>query len=250
MTDDWPDGAPDLVLALHDTKLVLSQRLFQWSLGGPTLEDDAGAVSMGSDELGHARQLGRNLEKQGRDPDWLQGHRDPGAFASPAPLDEPLRDWDRFQVVAGLVDRAAWYLTDALTLDDLAGLVRKMGEDEFFHQEYHDARLEAHARRDPDLVEAVLDEALPGVLALLGPARDPDPLVEAGAVDRPAGDLRDAYRADLEELVEGTKVDVPAFEGPDPDAWDPARRRVAPGGPDEDLLSELRGQANEGFALR
>lgn len=250
MTEEWPDEALDLVQALHDTKLVLSQRLFQWSLGGPTLEDDAGAVSMGSDELGHARQLARGLEKRGRDRDWLRGHREPAEFASAAPLDEPVRDWERFQVVAGLVDRAAWYLLDALTLDEVEALVRKIGEDEFFHQEYHDARLEARAASDPDLVADVLDETLPGVLSLLGPARDPDPLVEAGAVDRPAADLREAYRADLEELVEGTKVTVPAFEGPDADAWDPARRRVAGGGPDEALVEELQGEANRDYAIR
>jgi ring-1,2-phenylacetyl-CoA epoxidase subunit PaaC len=250
VTDAWSEDAVDLVAAIHDTKLVLSQRLFEWSLGGPTLEDDAGAVSMGSDELGHARQLGRTLQKAGVDEERVALDRPPAAWASASPLDTAVDDWERFQVTAGLVDRAAWYLLDAVQLEDLSGLLRKMGEDEFFHLEYHDARLGAHGARDPDLVADVLEETLPGVLALLGPVRDRDPLVEAGVVDRSASELREAYRADLEEALEGDDVEVPPFEGPDPGAWDPTRRRVDEGGPEEELLRTIRGERNRDYALR
>lgn len=255
MGEDWPEAGVQLVQALADTKLVLSQRCFEWLLAGPSLEDDIGHVSIGQDELGHARQLVLQLEKQGLDGDRLRGAREPGEFASCSVLDESPPDWPTFVVRAAVTDRAAWYLLDAIQHEDLTGLVRRMGEDEWFHLSYWDARLRALADDDRDRLGKLLADALPHALALLGPAdhtADADPLVAAGFTDRPARELRDAFLAHLDDLLAdaGVPLDDVDRDAPTADGWDPARRRMGEGSLSPKLVATLQGRANEEFTIR
>lgn len=258
MSDDegtWPAGAADLVQAIADTKLVLGQRAFAWTLAGPSLEDDVGGVSMGQDEVGQVRQLFRLLEKQGRDPEWLQGARGTDELANDAALDAEPESWTAFLVAAALADRAAWYQLDAIQHPDLKGLVDRIGQDEWFHLAYHDARLRTLAASDPAGLQKALEAALPGVLAALGPAThdgEHDPHVASGFTDRPATELREALLTHLDELLDETDVSLDGVDrqGPAETGWDPVRRRVGAGGVAEAFLRQLRGEANAEFAIR
>ena len=249
---DWPDGAADLVQAVADTKLLLSHRFAQWSLAGPSLEDDIGGASAAQEEIGHARQLFRLLEGQGRDGDWLRGDREPAEFANASCLDHVGDDWVAFLAAVGPADRAAWYLLDAVDHDDFRGLVEKMGEDEYFHLEYHDARLETLAEERPDAVGAALAEALPGALALLGPAGREDPLYhDAEFLDRDVNGLRGSFADHYRSLLDGTDVPTGAvdWDAPAADDWDPVRRRAGGGGISSSDADMLAGRANREFLV-
>ncbi|MFC6763743.1 Phenylacetic acid catabolic protein [Natrinema soli] len=251
---EWPEPAVDYVQAITDTKLILGHRYAEWSLSGPSLEDDIGGASAAQEEIGHVRQLMRELEAQGRDADWLNGARELDEFANAACLDRLDGEWPSYIASVAPADRAAWYLLDAIDRDDMDGLITKMGEDEYFHLEYHDARLETLAEEDPETIQQTLEQTLPQALALIGPVaydEDADPLFDAGFTDRPIAEIRESYIqhyrdlfADTDVSLEGVDWDAPAL-----DEWDETRRRVGTDSISENDARQLRGEENELFAM-
>lgn len=254
MSDDWPEPAVDYVQAIYDTKLLLGHRYAQWSLSGPSLEDDIGGASAAQEEIGHVRQLARELEGQGRDADWLSGDREPDEFANAACLDRIDGDWATYIASIAPADRASWYMLDAIDRDDLDGLITKMGEDEYFHLEYHDARLETMAEKEPETIQRTLETTLPQALALIGPAAhdaDEDPVYGAGFTDRSVAELREAFADHYRELFEGTDVSLADvdWEAPALEEWDETRRRVDGDSIGETDVRQLRGTENELFVM-
>ncbi|WP_101296788.1 Phenylacetic acid catabolic protein [Halegenticoccus soli] len=250
---EWPAEAVDYVQAIADTKLLLSHRYAEWMLTGPSLEDDIGGASTAQDEAGHVRQLFRLLEQQGRDGEWLEGDRAPEEFRNAATLDATRDSWVEHLVAVATADRAAWYMLDSIASDDFRGLARKIGEDEYFHLEYHDARLATLADDRPEELQGAFEDALPKALAFVGPESydaDSDPVVRSGFADRSAADLRDALVAHYARLFDGTSVSLDGVDrdGPTQDEWDEARRRVGDGAIDQSVVDALTGVRNEEFA--
>jgi ring-1,2-phenylacetyl-CoA epoxidase subunit PaaC len=250
----WPSEGVDLVQAVADTKLLCSQRYAEWMLAGPALEDDIAGASAAQDEIGHVRQLFRLLSNQGREQAWLEGEREPAEFANVASLDEKPDTWIGMIAAADAAERAAWYCLDAIDHEDVDALATRIGQDEYFHLEHLDGRVETLAVDHPDELEAALETALPPALALLGPQSwddDGDPLVEAGFTDRSSADMRAAFRRTYEDLVDGTDVSLDGvdWDAPDPEAWNAERRRVDGGGIDRGTLESLRGTANAEFRI-
>lgn len=249
---DWPDHAVDYVQAIADTKLVLSQRYAERMLAGPSLEDNIAGASAAQDEAGQVRQLFRLLEQQGVEREWLHNERSPEEYANAASLDDPADNWTEFLVQSALTDRAAWLLLDAIVAEGFEGMVQKMGEDEYFHLEHHDGRLETLAEDDSEALEAAFAEYLPDVLAFVGPAdydADSDPLLEAEFTDRSAAEIHDALIGHYEELLADTDVDVPDAEAPSEDDWNAERRRVGGGSVEEEVVTELQGVRNKAFSM-
>ena len=255
MSDDgWPEPAVDYVQAIADTKLLLGQRYGEWMLKGPNLEDDSSGASNAQDEIGQVRQLFRLLTRQGVDDDWLESERDPEEYANAATLDAEAEAWPTFIVQAALTDRAAWLLLDAIDHDDFTGMVQKMGEDEYFHLEHHDGRLETLAADQPEAIEAALKEYVPQIMAFIGPSThdaESDPLAAAGFTDRPTAEIRRALLDHYATLFEGTDVSVPRLDDgvPDPEAWGATRRRVGDGHVDADVVDQLQGVSNSEYVI-
>lgn len=251
-SDAWPAEAVDVVQTIADTKLLLSLRYSEWMLSGPALEDDIAGANAAQDELGHIRQLFQLLQDQGREREWLEGDRAPEEFANAQTLDTPTDDWVTHVVQVATADWAAWLLLDAITHEDFS-VVRKIGEDEYFHLQHHDGRLESLADTDPDALQSAFEETLPGVLAFIGPSEydgDADPLVQNSFVDRSAAELRDAFMAHYEELLDGTDVSLAGIDSDHPsrEEWDSERRRTGGGGLSSEVVDVLRGVQNEEFA--
>ena len=255
MSDEWPGGAADFVQAIADTKLLLSHRYAQWMLAGPVLEDDIAGASLAQDEMGHVRQLFRLLGEQGRDQDWLEGDREPEEFTNAASLDSPMADWTEFVVRMNLTERAAWYLLDAIDHDDFEGLVDRIGQDEYFHLDYLDARLDTLADESAAAVADHAAAALPEVLAFLGPATPEeanDDLLDAGFTDVSIAGIREAYREHYESQFaeSGVSLDAVDWTVPDPGNWDETRRRVGGGGIDEQTNRQLSGIESKEYVIQ
>lgn len=251
---EWPEAGVEYVQAITDTKLVLGHRYAQWSLAGPSLEDDIGGASAAQEEIGHVRQLFRELQQHGRDEEWLQGHRDPEEFRNAASLDTLDGGWAEYMATIAPADRAAWYLLDAVDQEDMEGLTTKIGEEEYFHLEYHDARLLTLAEEQPEVIEETFRETLPQTLAFIGPAAyddDNDPLLDAGFTERSVASIRESFADHYRSLFDDTPVSLEAVDwsAPDLDDWDETRRRVGGGGISDADLSQLRGEQNEMFAM-
>lgn len=252
-SDTWPDGADEFVQAIADTKLLLSLRYAEWMLSGPALEDDIAGANAAQDELGHIRQLFRLLQDQGRESEWLEGERSPEEFANVQTLDTAAENWVDHVVQVATADWAAWLLLDAITHDDFS-VVQKIGEDEYFHLEHHDGRLESLADTDPDALQSALETILPDVLAFIGPPEydeDTDPLVQNEFTDRSVAELRDAFVAHYEDLLEGTDVSLAGIDTdyPSREEWDAERRRTTEGGIDSEIIEVLQGKENKEFAM-
>ena len=255
MAEQWPEPAIEFVQAINDTKLVLSHRYAEWMLSGPTLEDDIGGASAAQDEVGHVRQLIRLLEEQGRETEWLEGDRSPDEFRNAASIDDSNDSWVEFLGTVAATDRAVWYMLDSIVHPDFDGLAQKIGEDEFFHLEYHDGRLETLAEEKPDELQSVLETSLPDVLAFIGPATyddDHDPLIEAGFTDRSALELRRELLSHFDNILGSTSVSLDAIdrEAPTPDEWNAARRRVGDGSISQSVVDLLKGTHNEMFKIQ
>jgi len=253
MTGNWSHEAVTYVQAIADTKLILSHRYVEWMLSGPVLEDDIAGASAAQDEIGHVRQLFEKLAQNGRERDWLQGARAPEEFSNVACLDENVDSWAELVAVADITERATWYLIDSIAHEDFDGLGERIGQDEYFHLEHLDGRLEHNAEQNPEQVEAAITEAMPAVLAYIGPSTldaDADPLVESGFTDRSAVDIRDGLRDHYESAFDGTDVDLSGvdWDVPDPDDWDETRRRVGEGHISPALVDMLNGEENAEFA--
>jgi ring-1,2-phenylacetyl-CoA epoxidase subunit PaaC len=251
MSDDWPPEAVDYVQAIADTKLMLSHWYAQQAFSGPTIQDNIALFSLTQDEYGQVRQFFLQLEGQGRDGDWLRIERESEEFANAATTDDAAPDWTRFEVRFGLTVRAAHLMYDAIVHEDFAGLTDKMSEEEYSHFDFHDGWLEHLADSKPAEFQEALEEALPDMLAFIGPAEyddDSDPLLRAGFTDRSVAELREAFLDHLATLTEGTEVEIPE---PDPVSvaeWNRQRRRIVDGGIDADVLESIRGTRNKEFA--
>lgn len=251
MSDDWGPEAVDFVQAIADTKLMLSHWYADQAFLGPNIADNTALFSMTQDEYGHVRQFFRLLENQGRDGDRLRGERDSEAFFNAATTDGPADDWVEFEVAFGLTDRAALLLLDAIDHEDFVGLTDKISEEEYSHTDFHDGWLEHLANTEPEAFQAALDEALPDVLAFIGPAtydEDTDPLYTAGFTDRPVTELRAALLDYVEDITSGTAVMVEDPTEVDLAEWDERRRRIVKGEIGADVLESLRGTRNKEFA--
>lgn len=250
---DWPEGAAEYVQAIADTKLMLGYRYAQWTLAGPTLEDDIGGASAAQEEFGHVRQLFHRLEGQSRSGEWLRGQREPREFANAACLDDIDGDWPTYIGSIAPADRAAWYLLDAIEWDGFAGLVTKIGEDEYFHLDYHDARLETLTSEDPGTIQETLERTIPQALAFIGPQsyeEERDPLYSSGFTGTPIAVVREAFIEHYRTLFEPTEVSLENVDWsvPDIDGWDESRRRAGGGGITEADLHRIRGEENALFA--
>lgn len=250
---EWPDEAVEYLQAITDTKLILGHRNAQWSLAGPSLEDDIGGSSAAQEEVGHVRQLFRMLQQQGRDDDWLQGDREPDEFRNVATLDEIDGEWPEYMATIAPADRAAWYMLDAIDRDDMEGMITKIGEEEYFHLEYHDARLETLAEEYPERLQETLEETLPQTMAFIGPStydEENDPLLDAGFTDRSIATIRESFADHYRTLFAETPVSLEDVDWsvPDPDEWDETRRRVGGGGISEEDVRQLTGEENAMFA--
>jgi len=255
MSDEWPGGAVDFVQAIADTKLLLSHRYAQWMLAGPVLEDDIAGASVAQDEMGHVRQLFRLLAEQGRDQDWLEGDREPEEFANAASLDSPMADWTEFVVRMNLTERAAWYLLDAIDHEDFEGLVDRIGQDEYFHLDYLDARLETLAAESAATIGDHVAATLPDVLAFMGPPtreEASDDLLATGFTDVSIAGIRTAYREHYEtQFAEfGISFEADDWTGPDPEVWYETRRRVGGGGIDEQTNKQLSGIESKEYVIQ
>lgn len=251
MSADWSPEAVDFVQSLADTKLLLSHWYADQAFLGPNIGDNIALFSMTQDEYGQVRQFYLQLDRQGRDEDWLRSERDTRDFSNAATTDGPAADWAEFEVKFGLTDRAALLLLDAIDHEDFTGLTDKMAEEEYSHTDFHDGWLEYLAHEDPAAFQAALEDHFEDVLAFIGPAaydEDTDPLYTSGFTDRSVAELRGAFLDYLDDITEGSDVVVPEPAEVPLESWDEERRRVAAGSIEGSVLESIRGTENLEYA--
>ena len=256
------EGLRTTLVALSDTKLLLGYHYGEWTFGPPAIEAGIAACSMAQEEFGHTRLLNGILKREfDLEIDPLADLRPPEAFASIAFLDHPLESWAGLVAANSVVDVALSLVLssfEAGSFQPLARVVPKMLLEERFHAEHADGwvrLVESEGGSAREALRHALSRALRDTAAFFGPPGHDAETVRSGA--RTMDD--DALRRRLCARIAGLVAD-PAAVGLAPEGdgwslaevldwrgWDADRRRLSAGGPDQEMLDELRGTKNVAF---
>lgn len=250
------------LVALADNKLLLGYHYGEWTFGPPAIEAGIAACSMAQEEFGHTRLLHGVLKREfDLEIDPLADDRAPEELASIAFLDHPLRSWAELVAANAVVDLALSLELRSFedgSFQPLARVVPKMLLEERFHAEHAEGwvrLIERQGGAPREALRVALRRALLDVAAFYGPPGHDAELVREGARTLDDDALRRRLFARLAGLVEEpSAIGLAEVDGAwDLDeaiawnGWEAGRRRLAPGGPDTEMLDELRGTKNVAF---
>jgi ring-1,2-phenylacetyl-CoA epoxidase subunit PaaA len=250
------------LVALSDTKLLLGYHYGEWTFGPPAIEAGIAACSMAQEEFGHTRLLNGILKREfDLEIDPLADVRPPEAIASIAFLDRPLGSWTGLVAANAVVDLALSLALSSFeggSFQPLARVVPKMLLEERFHAEHAEGwvrLIESRGGEARGALRRALSGALAAVTAFFGPPGHDADLVGSGVRTSDDDALRRRLFSRVASLVgdAGAVGLVPDGDGwstaerVDWSAWDPTRRRLDGGGPDGEILDELRGTKNVAF---
>jgi ring-1,2-phenylacetyl-CoA epoxidase subunit PaaC len=211
------------LLRLGDDALVAAQRLAEWSVSAPEMEEDIALTNIALDQLGAARALltyAGELEGAGRDEDDLAYLRTDREFTNCLLVELPNGDFA--VTMAKLLLLAAyqrplygWLVGSAD--DRLAGIAAKARKESAYHLEHAalwtvrlgDGTEESHRR-----MQAAVDEVWPYTHELFAADDLVQRLDEAGLAVNPAT-LRDGWLTAVEKVLEEATLTRPA------DGWAP-----------------------------
>lgn len=262
LEDAARDTLRSAIVALSDTKLLLGYHYGEWTFGPPAIEAGIAACSMAQEEFGHARLLNGILKREfDLEVDPLNDTRPPEMFASIAFLDRPFASWADVVAANAVVDHAlslAVSAFDGSAFEPLAKVAPKMLMEEKFHHAHAEGwvrLMEGRGGAPRDATRESLARALRHAAAFFGPPGHVDALLEAGLLVRSDEALRGSLFSRVARLLDdpdsiGLVERDGAWSLADPldwINWDPARRRLDPGGPEPAILDELRGTKNVAF---
>ncbi len=259
MTDACRQALRHLLLACADTKLLLGYHYGEWTFGTPALEAAIANCSLSQTELGHVRLLHGVLRNHfDDDSDRLIEQREGGEFANIRYLDRPITDWPRFVAANYVVDLAVTRTLHALQGSSFTPLrmsVDKMLDEERYHVHHGQGWFRTVAAKGGDArkgLERAVSEALESVVEWFGPSDDAGDraLVEAGCKSAANAAVLDGLLSDVGTAADQAGIALTVERDRPFDDWNAATRRLAAGGPDEEILRRLRGSRNEIFKLR
>jgi phenylacetate-CoA oxygenase PaaI subunit len=256
-----PEDLRTTIVALSDTKLLLGYHYGEWTFGPPAIEAGIAACSMAQEEFGHARLLNGILKREfDLEIDPLNDVRMPAEFASIAFLDRPFESWADVVAANTVVDQALSLAVSAFMnagYEPLSKVAAKMLMEEKFHHAHAEGwvrLMEGRGGAPRDATRASMARALKDAAAFFGPPGHDASLVEAGLKSTLDDALRNRLFARVARLLEDPRAvgleqvgDGWGFEPLAWEEWDPDRRRLDPGGPEQAILDELRGTKNVAF---
>lgn len=268
MTEECKEALRNLLVAIADTKLLLGYHYGEWTFGTPALEAAIACCSLGQAELGHVRLLHGILNTHfGDDPEQLMEARQPEEFACIAYLDNEIKDWAEFVAANYIVDLAVTILLHALkdsTFQPLHMSLEKMIQEEKYHIHHGQGWFRTIALKS-DLTRKVMEkyarQALESVVVWFGPEdfRLDKVLVKDGIKTETNHDILSTLFREVGSLSQSLQLDIGLTQEKygnwvfnrkiSWDNWNPATRRLQPGGPDEEILFHLRGSKNRVFKL-
>ena len=256
-----PDELRATLVALSDSKLLLGYHYGEWTFGPPAIEAGIAACSMAQEEFGHARLLNGILKRElSLEIDPLADTRPSDQMAAIAFLDRPFESWADVVAANAVIDQALSLELSAFAggWEPLARVVPKILLEEKFHYAHAEGwirLIEQDGGQTRELIDRSLARAIEDAAAFFGPPGHDAALVAAGIKRIADDELRQRlFRRIAALVVEPTAVGLTDSEGawdltqpPAWSSWKLARRRLAAGGPAQDMLDELRGTKNVAF---
>lgn len=215
------DSKVQYLLRIGDTCLVMAQRLTEWSGCAPTLEEDIALSNTGLDLLGQARgvltragQIEAERGGDAHDEDQLAFLRDEHDYRNLTLVELPRGDFAVTVLRNFLMATFLKHLWHRLAMSsdaELAGVAVKAVKEATYHQEHAadwvvrlgDGNGESIAR-----MKAALDQLWPYTAEIF----ESDAVDDAAAASKLGprwSDLRDAWRADVDEVFREAGLTAP-----------------------------------------
>ena len=205
----------DDLLAIADTKLVLGNWYAVSVHNGKTLPDYAALLAIGGASFGHARALYQYLGNFGLGYSFLERGRLADDIRSMHLLDASPESWPDFISATFLAEQATWLLASGfLSHPDraLAGIVKRIGEESYFHLKYATGWAHVFATGDARPFTDALVSRYQDALGWFGTIED-DELHQRGVRQSSLADLREAFAAEVRKLLH---VASPSLSLPEP----------------------------------
>ena len=175
---------------------------------------------------GHVRALFQYLGDFQLAYDHLQHKRETSEIHSMGMLSKPPQSWADFIVCQYLAESAIWTLSSGFLGGPdhvLNGLVKKMGEEVYFHLLYAEGWIEELSQTKKSEIEQSFAERLPAALQWIGPPDQGDSLCDVCLRVTPMGTLRENFISHVSPHA-GAAIDTAeslSYEG-----WDKGFRRI------------------------
>ena len=232
--DDTGAAVVNLLLVLGDNKYWLGRHLSEWAVGSPSLEVGVACAAVAQGELGQARVLYPLLQELG-----FEGPVDPTERARAyrvSVLDRPFPTWSHAVGALLLVDAAVTVMLEALGAGGYQALARRvprMLEEEAFHQDFAEGRVDelVGLPGGRGQLQARVDESLEELLCWFGRPRERgvETLRSRGVLGRDNRELRQAYLDRVAPVLEDAGIRL-RFDAEDLpwERWNPLQRRLEP----------------------
>jgi len=251
------DVVRDLILVLADSKRLLGMRYGNWILGAPELEAGIACASMAQDEWGHARLLYALLRDFGDDVDALEHGRAAADYRNIDALDTEPQSWPELVAVNAFVDGALSLQLEALAQSAYVPLrqrVQKLLEEESFHAAHGAAwfrRIATSGDAGRNALQAAVSTVAPRVLRWFGPDSERSrALLDASIIDASGTEMRTRFAGRIASLVRVLETGN-GFVAMEPEFadFDEASRRTPGTAPDEQTITQVRGDRNRAFLM-
>jgi 1,2-phenylacetyl-CoA epoxidase catalytic subunit len=216
------------LLALADSKLVLANWYVMCVHNGRSLPDFAAVLGMATASYGHTRALYLYLANFGLDYAALERRSAPGELNSMNLLDYPPQSWEDFVAAVFLAEQAMWTFASGFLKNPdrpLSGLIRKIGEESYFHLKYCEGWRAIFAQTANPRFNEALQQRFPSAVSWFGSEKT-DALHDSGVRELPVSKLREAFIAEVSGAVQKAQLSTTlASDDAAKSGWKLSRRR-------------------------
>lgn len=235
-----------IVLSLADTTLLLGYRAHERAPRSPSMNDANALEGISTGLFGESYLLFDFLESLGESPEQLERRNHPTDFSSIELLDHDFRTWQDFLITASLTHVATtvrWHTFTLGSIEELAGLAKKVVQEAKFHTLYLSGAYQAHIARHTEAEENfrhAAESLLPLALRWFGQENpQTKALTDKGILTRTPEQERTAFLSSLRHIIPASAERGWQIAPLDWKEWDAHRYRPAGTGPDAQALQIL-----------
>ena len=221
-----PNYISDLIV-LGDSKVAFSAWCFSTVFNGRGLADFASLLALGGTSLGHARAYYQHLVNYGYEYTFLERGRPASEINSMPVLDQPPACWEDMIATILVAENAMWAISSGFVGGkdlQISTLIRKVGQERYFHVLYAMGWLGAFENEEKRLFGECLIRRLNSVRQWLGPADIEDSTYAAGYRTTSNNSVHEKFEASMSKVYAVLDTPPPA-RYVEPEAWDRGRRR-------------------------
>ena len=234
-----PNYISDLIV-LGDSKVAFSAWCFSTVFNGRALADFASLLALGGTSLGHARAFFQHLVDYGYEYSFLERGRPASEINSIPVLDQPPACWEDMIATILVAENAMWAVASGFVGgkdQQISTLIRKIGQERYFHVLYAMGWLGAFDSEERGLFAECLSRRMNTARQWLGPADNEDSTFTTGYRTTSNNAVHEKFDSSMSKIYTAIELPLPGRYA-EPGGWDRARRRK--GTVPEGLYSKMK----------